>query len=180
MSFGFADGHYMAVSIETRKEKGEDNSALKGFFKQYELVYVVADERDVVRLRTNYRGEEVYLYRLRTPPDRVRTMFRAYLREINRLRERPEWYNALTHNCTTAIRGLMPADTAGSWRSWKLFLNGHLDELAYQVGALDHRLPFLRAPRKEPHHGPSQRRRSSTGLLPTDPRRAPYRALTAS
>jgi hypothetical protein len=142
MSFGFADGRYLAVSIETRKEKGEDYSAIKGFFKQYELVYVVADERDVVRLRTNYRGEDVYLYRLRTPPDRVRGMFRAYLREINRLRERPEWYNALTHNCTTAIRGLVPPETAGSWRSWKLFLNGHLDELAYEVGALDHRLPF--------------------------------------
>ena len=105
MSFGFDDGRYLAMSIETRKEKGEEYSAVGGFFKQYELIYVVADERDVVRLRTNYRGEEVYLYRLRESPEIARPMFLEYLRHVNRLRDRPEWYNALTHNCTTAIRG---------------------------------------------------------------------------
>jgi hypothetical protein len=142
VSFGFDDGRYLAVSIETRKEKGEDYSAVAGFFKQYELIYVVADERDVVRLRTNYRGEDVYLYRLLTPPEVARPSFLEYLRHVNRLRDRPEWYNALTHNCTTAIRGHARPPGARSWRSWKLLANGYLDELAYEIGAVDRGLPF--------------------------------------
>jgi hypothetical protein len=142
MSFGFADGAYVAFSIETRKEKGEEYSAVRGFFKQYELIYVVADERDVVRQRTNARGEDVYLYRLRGSPEGLRHMFLGYLRHLNRLRDHPEWYDALTHNCTTTIRGHVPPGATRSWRGWKLLLNGHLDELAYDVGALDRTLPF--------------------------------------
>ena len=141
MSFGFDDGRYLAISIETRKEKGEDYSAVAGFFKQYEVIYVVADERDVVRLRTNYRGEDVYLYRLLRPPERA-PIFLEYLRHVNRLRNRPEWYNALTHNCTTAIRGHAQPPGARSWRSWKLLANGYLDELAYEIGAVDRSRPF--------------------------------------
>jgi hypothetical protein len=142
VSFGFDDGQYLAVSIETRKEKGEEYSAVAGFFKQYELIYVVADERDVVRLRTNYRGEEVYLYRLMVSPEVARHGFIEYLRHVNRLRDRPEWYNALTHNCTTAIRGHARPPGARSWRSWKLLANGYLDELAYEIGAVDRGVPF--------------------------------------
>jgi uncharacterized protein DUF4105 len=142
MSFGFADGRRVAVSIEGRMEQGEDYSAIKGFFKQFELVYVVATERDVVRLRTNYRGEDVYLYRLRSRPETTREVFLNYLREINRLRDRPEWYNALTHNCTTAIRGLLPAALVRRVPHWKVLLNGHLGELLYDRGALDRSLPY--------------------------------------
>jgi hypothetical protein len=142
LSFGFADGRYLAISIETRKEKGEDYSAVAGFFKQYELIYVVADERDVVRLRTNYRGEDVYLYRLLTPPAVARPSFLEYLRHVNRLRDHPEWYNALTHNCTTAIRGHAQPPGARSWTGWKLLANGYLDELAYEIGAVDRAVPF--------------------------------------
>jgi Domain of unknown function (DUF4105) len=142
MSWGFDDGQYLAISIETRKEKGESYSALRGFFRQYELVYVVADERDLVRLRTNYRGEDVYVYRLDVPPADTRRLLRRYLAAINELREQPQWYNALTENCTTAIRRIAGSDTRRSWWSWKLFLNGHLDELAYDIGAIDRSLPF--------------------------------------
>ena len=139
LSFGFDDGRYLAVSIETRKEKGEEYSAVAGFFRRYELIYVVADERDVVRLRASYRGEEVYLYRLRTPPGAARALLLGYVQRINRLRERAEWYNALTQNCTTAI----PRQSgARSWRNWKLLANGYLDELAYEIGAVDTGLPF--------------------------------------
>lgn len=142
MSFGFADGRHAAVSIEGRMEQGEAYSAIKGFFKQFELVYVVATERDVVRLRTNYRGEDVSLYRLRARPEIVREVFLNYLREINRLRERPEWYNALTQNCTTAIRGLLPSALVHRVPHWKVLLNGYLDELLYERGAIDRSLPF--------------------------------------
>jgi hypothetical protein len=94
------------VSIETRKERGEAYSTLQGFFRQYELHYVVADERDVIRLRTNYRKdppEDVYVYRMSGPAENARRLFVEYLEEINALKERPQWYNTLTTNCTTAI-----------------------------------------------------------------------------
>ena len=143
MSWGFEGDRYLAISIETRKEKGEQYSALRGFFRQYELVFVVADERDVVRLRTNVRGEDVYVYRLDTPAADARVLLLRYLAEVNRLREQPEWYNALTDNCTTAIHRLAHVGARRSWWSWKLFLNGHLDELAYDLGAIDRSLPFV-------------------------------------
>lgn len=142
LSFGFADGRYLAVSIEGRKEKGEAYSAIKGLFKQYELIFVVADERDVIGVRTNVRGEHVYLYRVRTPPSGARAIFLRYVAELDRLRDHPEWYNAVTQNCTTAIRGLTAPVAARSWTGWKIYLNGYLDELAYQIGAVDTSLPF--------------------------------------
>jgi hypothetical protein len=117
-------------------------SALRGFFRQYELVFVVADERDVVRLRTSVRGEDVHVYRLDVTPADARGLLLRYLDEVNQLRERPRWYNALTHNCTTAIQRLARVGQRRSWWSWKLFLNGYLDELAYDNGAVDRSLPF--------------------------------------
>jgi hypothetical protein len=142
VSWEFADGSHLAVSIETRKERGESYSAVRGFFRQFEVYYVVADERDVVRLRTDYRGERVFLYRLRTPPEEARALLLDYLREINELAQRPRWYNALTHNCTTAIR--YHARQVGLARplDWRLFANGHLDELGYERGMLDTSLPL--------------------------------------
>jgi hypothetical protein len=142
MSWGFEGDQYLAISIETRKVKGQEYSALRGFFRQYELIYVVADERDVVRLRTNYRGEDVYVYRLDAPPAGARLLLLGYFQALNRLRERPQWYNALTHNCTTTIQGLAHPYERRSWWSWKLFLNGYLDELAYELGAIDRSQPF--------------------------------------
>jgi len=144
MSFGFGGNDYVAISIETRKSKDEDYSAVKGFFKQYELIYVVSDERDVVRLRTNYRGEDVYLYRFKAQPELVRAVFLDYFNYINHLKEQPEWYNALTHNCTTAIRGHVVPHTVNTPRlpNWKLLVNGYLDERLYETKVIDQSLPF--------------------------------------
>jgi hypothetical protein len=142
MSWGFEGDQYLAVSIETRNAKGQEYSALRGFFRQYELMYVVADERDVIRLRTNYRGEDVYVYRLDVPPAGARELLLRYLDAINQLRDRPQWYNALTENCTTTIQRLAGPFERRSWWSWKLFLNGYLDELAYEIGAIDRAMPF--------------------------------------
>lgn len=113
-----------------------------GYALFFMSAYVVADERDVVRLRTNYRGEEVYVYRLDAPPADARQLLLRYLEAINQLRARPQWYNALTHNCTTSIQALAAPGARRSWWSWKLLLNGYLDELAYEIGALDRSLPF--------------------------------------
>jgi Domain of unknown function (DUF4105) len=142
VSFGFTNENPVCFSIETRKEKGEEYSALKGFFRQFELTYVVADERDVVRLRTNYRqGEEARLYRLQVTPEQGRRFFLDYLRRVNALREHAEWYNALTDNCTTAIRTQRAAAARSPW-DWRMLANGHLDELLYERGVIVTNLPF--------------------------------------
>jgi len=141
-SWDFDDGQHLAISIETRKEKGESYSALRGFFRQYELYYVVADERDLVGLRTNYRGEQVYLYRIRVPAAEARALLVDYLEEVNSLAEHPQWYNALTQNCTTAIRGHAQNIGAGGRLDWRLLANGHLDQLLYERGLIDTSISF--------------------------------------
>jgi hypothetical protein len=142
LSYQFDDGRHLAVSIETRKENGESYSALRGFFRQYELYYVVADEGDVVRLRTNYRHEDVYLYRLRTPPAVARAILLDYLETINRLARQPAWYNALTDNCTTTIRLHASHVVEGIPHDWRWLANGYVDELFYELGVLNRDLPF--------------------------------------
>ena len=143
ISFGFQGKKYLCISIETRKEKGEGYSTIKGFFRQYELMYVVADERDLVRLRTNYRKDEmVYLYRLNGKKKVFREIFLDYMRYINRLKNKPEWYNALTGNCTTQIRGHTKPYTGKTKWDWRILLNGQLDEMAYENGLLNQSLPL--------------------------------------
>lgn len=141
MSFCFEGDQYLCISIETRKEVGEDYSAVKGFFKQFELFYVLGDERDLIRLRTNFRGEDVYLYRLTAKSELVRSVLMDYLATINQLNEKPQWYNALTQNCSTAIRGHARPYTHGRM-SWKILANGYLDTLLYERNAIDVSLPF--------------------------------------
>ncbi|HEY8515565.1 MAG TPA: DUF4105 domain-containing protein [Candidatus Binatia bacterium] len=142
VSFDFGDGEHLAISIETRKERDEAYSAIRGFFREYELYYVVADERDVVRLRTNYRGEQVYLYRLRARPEPVRELLLDYVETMNELARKPRWYNALLENCTTGIRvHTQHVGVAAPW-DWRLLVNGHVDEMLYERGAIDTSLPF--------------------------------------
>lgn len=142
VSFGFADDNYVCLSIETRKEIGEGYSAVKGLFRQFELTYIIADERDLVRLRTNYRlGEDVYLYPVRLTPEQGRTFLLDYLRRANELRARAEWYNAMTDNCTTGIRAQRAAADRAPW-DWRMLVNGHLDEMLYERGTIATNLPF--------------------------------------
>ena len=142
VSFGFLNGDYVCFSIETRKEKGEAYSAVKGLFRQFELTYIIADERDLVRLRTNYRqGEEACLYRVRMTPEQGRTLLLDYLERANALRARAEWYNAVTDNCTTGIRTQRAAADRQPW-DWRMLINGHLDQLLYERGTIATNLPF--------------------------------------
>ena len=169
VSFGFEGGDYLCFSIETRKEKGEGYSAVKGLFRQFELIYVAADERDVVRLRTNYRqGEEAYLFRLNGSPEQVRTLFLDYLRRLNSLRQRPEWYSALTHNCTTSIRMQRAAADRAPW-DWRMLANGHGDELLYERGLIATNLPLAELKQRVPHQRASPGGGQSRGFLTTDP-----------
>jgi hypothetical protein len=142
MSWEFDDGRYLPISIETRKERGEEYSAVRGFFRQFELYYVVSDERDVVRLRTDFRGEDVYLYRLATPPEEARALLLSYLDRVNHLSVDPSWYNALTHNCTTTIRlHVQQTGTRNPW-NWRILANGYADELLYMRGVVNTSLPL--------------------------------------
>ena len=141
-SWDFADGPPLAISIETRKEKGESYSAVLGFFRQYELYYVVSDERDVVRLRTNFRGEDVYLYRMRMPAAGARAVLLDYLKEVNELNQTPRWYNALTQNCTTTIRHHALHVGEGHPWDWRILANGRLDQMGYERGIINTSLPF--------------------------------------
>jgi hypothetical protein len=143
LSWSFADGRHFAISVETRKRKGQDYSAMAGFFRQYTLIYVVADERDVIRLRTDIRGEEVYLYRLAgVTRAAARKLLLDYFEAMNEIARRPRWYNALTANCTTVMRQRIIHAGGKVPLSWKLFANGYLPELLYERGSLDHSRPF--------------------------------------
>jgi len=144
ISFGFQGKDFVTFSIETRKEKGEAYSTVRGFFKQYELIYIAGDERDLIRVRTDYRKppEDVYLYRLGAKPERAQRLFMEYIRQINRMRQRPEWYNTLTTNCTTDIVHHMKTIGAKIRYNWKILLSGYAPQYAYEVGALDASIPF--------------------------------------
>jgi hypothetical protein len=151
LSFGFSDGNHVAISIEARKERGEGYSSVEGFFRQYELYYVVADERDVVRLRTNYRHdppEEVYRYRVQGSAEAGRRLFLEYLREINALKQHAQWYNSLTTNCTSNIwlhTRVLPGHLP---YSWKILLSGYVPEYLYEEGKLDTSVPFAELRRR--------------------------------
>lgn len=145
VSFAFAGDEHLAISIETRKEKGEGYSTVKGFFRQYELYYVVADERDVIRLRTNYRHdppEDVYVYRVQGPIENGRRLFVDYLNKINALNSQPEFYNTLTTNCTTNIWMHSLVNPQHLPLSWKILASGYVPEYLYETGRLDTRVPF--------------------------------------
>jgi hypothetical protein len=151
VSFAFAGGDHLAISIETRKEKGEGYSTIKGFFRQYELYYVVADERDVIRLRTNYRRdppEDVYIYRVQGPLENGRRLFVEYIKKLNALKTAPEFYNTLTTNCTTDIWHNTLINKEHLKFSWKILASGYVPEYLYEAGRLDTRVPFAELQRR--------------------------------
>jgi len=138
LSFQFGDNDHIAFSIEARYKVGQDYSAILGFFRQYELIFITADERDVIRLRTNFRkDEQVFMYRTTVSPDRAREIFLVYADYLNQLKDHPEWYNAVTRNCTTTLDTKIAADMKNPqpW-NYQLLLNGTLDELVYERGRL--------------------------------------------
>jgi hypothetical protein len=132
VSFRFADALPLCFSIETRKTVGQTYSALRGLYRQYTLIYIVADERDSIRVRSKYRhGEDVYLYQTLASPAQARARFVEYINAINKLHDHPRWYNALTSNCTTNIRTQRSVDQRASW-DWRMLVNGKSDELLYE------------------------------------------------
>ena len=141
MSFGFDDGRYLDFSIELRRTQNDQYSAVAGFFKTHELVFIGADERDLMSLR-KVRNEQIRLYRLRTPPERARALLVEYIGQANDLVVNPKFYNILTTNCTTAIFDMMRAVTSSVPFDWRIVLTGYLPGYLYEHGAVDTRIPL--------------------------------------
>jgi hypothetical protein len=143
VSFQFGPAEHVAISVETRMAEGQSYSTIRGFFKQFALIYIVSDERDVVRVRTNYRHEQLYLYRTSIGPERARALFLDYMRTVDTMHQYPRFYNAVTSNCTTNVRTHTAATTShpAPW-DWRMLVNGTVDELVYERGGFASRLPF--------------------------------------
>ena len=139
VSFGFEAGEHVVFSVEIRREKTENFSEIGGFFKEFELSVIAADERDVIRVRTNVRGEDDYLYRMRMPVSAMRSLFLGYLEEANSLVSEPRFYNTLTVNCTTLVYHMMKRIVGYLPLSYRLIFSGYLPEYVYRVGGLDQR-----------------------------------------
>jgi hypothetical protein len=144
VSFNFDDGSPpVCISIETRPEVGEGFNPLASMFKQFELIYVVGDEHDIVRVRTDHRDEDVFLYRIRATPERVRQLFRIYLDRINQLADQPEWYHLLSNNCTlNIIRYSRAAGGQHDRFDIRHLLNGFIDRYVYGLGITNTSMSF--------------------------------------
>ena len=147
VSFGFDDGERVVFSLEIRKERHETFSAVGGFFRQFEQILVAADERDIVRTRSNARGEDVYLYRLQISQAKVRALFLEYLDAANGLRRAPRFYNTLTSNCTTIVFELARLIAPALPADYRLLLSGHFAEYIHDLHGLTpgHRYAELQA-----------------------------------
>ncbi len=142
VSFGFADSPRLAFSIETRKESHEGYSSIAGFFKQYELAIVAADERDVVRVRSNVRGEDVRIYRLRMTPANAQLLLREYVAAANDLARTPRFYNTATSNCTNLVFDMVRVIHPGVPMDLRVLFSGYLPDYAYDLGATDTSVSF--------------------------------------
>lgn len=147
ISFGFEDGAHVVFSVEIRREKHESFSEIGGFFKEFGLSILAADERDVIRVRTNVRGEDDYLYRIRMPVPEMRALFLSYIEQANSLVKTPRFYNTITVNCTTLVYHMMKHIVGYLPLDYRLILSGYIPEYVYRVGGLDNRfsLAELRA-----------------------------------
>ncbi|WP_313053468.1 Lnb N-terminal periplasmic domain-containing protein [Pseudomonas lopnurensis] len=137
VSFGFDDGRFLVFTVEIRKERGEHYSEIGGFFKQFELSIVATDERDALRVRTNVRGEEVYLYRVNMSREAMRELFLSYLEQANQLSETPRFYNTVTANCTTIVFDMMQQIISGLPLDYRLLLTGYLPGYVQDAGGLE-------------------------------------------
>ena len=142
ISFGFDDGEHVVFSVEIRREKTESFSEIGGFFKEFELSVIACDERDVIRVRTNVRGEDDYLYRIRMPVDEIRSLFLAYVSQANDVARKPRFYNTVTANCTTIIYHMAKRIVGHLPLDYRVLLSGYLPGYVYKVGGLDTRYPL--------------------------------------
>jgi hypothetical protein len=139
ISFGFDNGNHVVFSVEIRPDKDESFSEIGGFFKEFELSIIAADERDVIRVRTNVRGEDDYLYRIRLPRSAMRSLFLAYVAQANGLVQTPRFYNTVTVNCTTLIYHMLRHIIGKLPLDYRLVFSGYLPGYVYKIGGFDPR-----------------------------------------
>jgi len=142
VSFGFSDGTHVVFSVEIRREQGESFSEIGGFFKKFELAFIAADENDIVRLRTNVRREDVYLYPIALPAEARQALFLSYLDAANDLAVRPSFYNTITANCTTVVFGLARLIAPSIPNDWRIVFSGYLPEYFAALGVIDWPKPY--------------------------------------
>ncbi len=142
VTFGFSDGRFITFTVEVRREKTEVFSEIGGFFKEFELAIIASDERDVVHVRTNVRGEDAYLYRVELSDVAMRSLFLAYVNEANRLAEQPRFYQTVTANCTTLVFRMMQSIVDGLPLDYRLLLSGYLPSYIEKMGGLQPGLPM--------------------------------------
>ncbi len=160
--FDFGEDGHLVFSIESRREKNETYGLISGLYRQFELIYIVGSESDVVRLRTNFRkNEDVYLYRLKIRETTTRLRFSEYIETLNRFNRKPAWYNVLTANCTTSLRGQFTTEERHTL-DWRILANGKFDELVAERGILDGGMSFPEL-KKRSHINPAAHKN-------TDPR----------
>lgn len=136
VSFGFDDGRHLVFSLEIRKERNESFSAIGGFFRQFESVLIASDENDIIRVRSNVRGEDVHIYPMRLPHPILRSLFLSYVDEAHELEAAPRFYNTLTSNCTTVIYKLARRIDSDLPLDYRILLSGYLPGYLHDLGVL--------------------------------------------
>ena len=137
-SYGFDDGYHLCVSVETKREKGEPQTALRGIFRQYELIYILADERDLLRLRTDFRKEDVYVFPLKTSREEIKTFFLEVISRVNEISRQPEFYDTITHNClTTLVSDFRQVRSPVKMFDLRRILNGWSAEMIFENNNID-------------------------------------------
>lgn len=142
VSFGFTDGRQVVFSVEIRKERGEEFSEVGGFFKQFELSVIAAQERDILYVRAGPRDERVYRYAVDMPVPAMRELFLSYVRTANELADEPRFYHTVTANCTTLVYRMVRAIVPGLPMDYRILLSGYLPEYLYEQGGLDTSKPL--------------------------------------
>jgi len=148
-SFGFKNNEHLVISVEVRHKKGEEYGGFAGLYKQFELIYVLATERDIIQLRTNFRQEEVYRYPINLPQEIIQTLFNTVITRVSNIHETPEFYNTLSQNCFTSL-------AADFWNlgknkarfDYRMLANGYSDEMLYERGRLESKLSFADTKKK--------------------------------
>jgi len=143
LSFGFEDGRYLSVSVEARRQKKDKFSPFKALFKNFELIYVIADEKDIMKFKPLYRNERSYVYPLKISDDKIKNIFLDILERVNKTKENPEFYNTLTNSCVTNIfKHMKNAGEIKVPRSWKFLFPSTLDRLLYDIDLIKTNLSF--------------------------------------
>ena len=143
VSFGLSDGSFLVVSVEVRKEQGEKYSALQGLGRKFELMYIVGDEKDLIRIRTGHKDTAVYVYPTVAKPIHAQALFVDIMTRVNKLAVEPEFYNTLTNNCTTNLKTHVNRIADGRLKyDWRVLLPAHSAKYAYDLGLLDNSIPF--------------------------------------